>query len=138
MKAVLPVAVCASLLVAGCSEKPQELLAGCYATGADEPVSLKVSEPQEGRFELLTRGKDGWLTPGTAMAPAGESLLKTALGDKPDSPAALAGLIDQAGTAAIFIVAEETKVNGAALDSRYLGRFFFGGGTVYKKACPES
>lgn len=137
MKAVLPVAVCATLLVAGCSEKPQEMLAGCYATGADEPVSLKVAEPKEGQFELLARGKDGWLTPGTAMAPVDPDGLKTALGDKQGTPAALAGLRDPAGTAAIFIMAEDTKVNGTALDSRYLGSFFFGGGTVYKKACPE-
>lgn len=138
MKAVSLVAVCASLLVAGCSEKPLEMLTGCYATSANEQASLKVTELGDNSFELSSRGEKGWLTPATPLQLIPEAGLKTALGGQEGSPVTLAGLKDVNGTTTIYLLAEHSTVQEQVLDSRYLGTFFFGSGSLYKKDCPDS
>ncbi|MGH1359451.1 MAG: hypothetical protein ACRBC3_11845 [Burkholderiaceae bacterium] len=137
MKAVSLVAVCASLLVAGCSEKPAEMLTGCFATGANEPVSLKITEQDDESFELSSWGEKGWLTPATPLQAVPEAALKTVLSESAEPTAVLAGLQDVNGATTIYVLAEDTSIQGKPLDSQYLGVFFFGSGSLYKKDCPD-
>ncbi len=137
MKVVLPALILASLLSAGCSDKPLDTLAGCYATGPQQEVSLKVTHDDEA-FGVSLRSDNGWSDPQPMTVIDRTELDKLiASGDAtPDEPAVLAGLKSADQTLALYRLSEDAKINGKAPDSQYFGSFYFGTGTVYRKECP--
>ena len=139
MRVALPALLFVSLLAASCADKPLESLNGCFATDAQGEVSLKIGQVDE-QFGISLREDKAWsdVQPLRVIERAElDQLLTTDVVD-PDEPAVLAGLQTEDRTLAVYYLGEQVLVKGKRLDSRYLGRFYFGSGTIYRKDCPDA